>query len=112
MSRGAGACYEKAMPISAKERAMLAERLRARDAAAALAALAEISARGAVELRAAVFAQLSPARLAKAPDVVIEALKTLGDLGAADLLDRAERELPPSYAGWVAVARQRLQPAR
>ncbi len=96
------------MPVSAKERALLAERLRARDAAVVLAALAELSARRATELCDAVFAQLSPARLAKAPDVVIEALKTLGDLGAADLLDRAERELPPGYAGWVNVARQRL----
>lgn len=96
------------MPVSAKARALLAERLRARDAAVVLAALAEVSARRATELRDAVFAQLSPARLAKAPDVVIEALKTLGDLGAAELLDRAERELPPSYGGWVNVARQRL----
>jgi hypothetical protein len=98
-------------PLSAKERALFAERLRARDAGTVLSALADVSARRATELIEAVFAQLSEARVGKMPQVVIEALKMLGDLGAAEHLDRAEQLLPPSYGGWIAVARQRLPAA-
>lgn len=98
-------------PLSARERALLAERLRARDAKVAVAALQEVGRRAVKELAEAVAAQLSEARLQKAPEVVIEALKTLGALGAAAQLERAEKRLPASYGGWIAVARQRL-PAR
>jgi hypothetical protein len=101
-----------ARPLSPKERALLVEKLRARDAGTVLDALAEVSAHRAVELTDAVVAQLSEARVAKMPQVVIEALKTLGDLGSATELDRAERQLPDSYGGWIAVARQRLTVSR
>lgn len=97
--------------MSARERAKLAERLRARDAKVVIAALAEVSEKGVRELVGAVVAQLSEERVKKAPEVVIEALKTLGALGAEAELARAEQTLPASYGGWVAVARQRL-PAR
>jgi hypothetical protein len=97
--------------MSAKERAKLAERLRARDAQVVLAALAEVSEKKVGELIGAVVAQLSEERVKRAPEVVIEALKTLGALGAEAELARAELALPASYGGWVAVARQRL-PAR
>jgi hypothetical protein len=107
-----GSGERPARPLGAKERALLIEKLRARDAGAVLAALAEVSAHRAVELTDAVDAQLSEARIAKMPQVVIEALKTLGDLGATAQLDRAEQQLPASYGGWIAVARQRLPAPR
>jgi hypothetical protein len=100
----------RAKQLPARELALLAERLRARDAQVALAALAEVARLGARELTAVVAAQLSPARLQKAPDVVIEALKVLGALGATAELARAERALPAGYHGWIAVARQALPP--
>jgi hypothetical protein len=99
------------MAMSPKERALLAERLRSRDAKVVVAALAEVAAKGVRELAGAVVAQLSEERRRKAPEVVIEALKTLGALGAEAELARAEETLPPSYQGWIAVARQRA-PAR
>ncbi len=94
--------------LAPRARALLAEKLRSRDAGPALAALAEIARLQVRELTDAVYAQLSASRRAKAPDVVVEALKTLGALGAAAHLDRAQAQLPASFGGWVNVARQLL----
>jgi hypothetical protein len=97
-------------PLSAKQRALLAERLRARDAAVVKAALDEVARLRARALIPKVVALLGHPRAG----TVIDALQTLGSLGAADELDRAEARLAPAYGGWIAVARQRLasRPAR
>jgi hypothetical protein len=94
--------------LSSRERARLAEKLRSRDPNIAIAALAEIARLQVRDLIDAVDAQLAEPRLTRFPAVVIEALKTLGALGASAHLDRAEARLPPSFAGWVNVARQNL----
>ncbi len=91
---------------------MLAERLRARDAEVVTAALATIGRRRAKELAGAVAALLTKEQAERRAAVVIEGLKTLGEIGAVEELARAEARLPASYGGWVAVARKRLPAAR
>ncbi|MEZ4363986.1 MAG: hypothetical protein R3B48_27685 [Kofleriaceae bacterium] len=90
--------------LSNKQRALLAEQLRRRDVAAVKAALQQVAAQEARELTRAVVGLLSSAQ----SELVIEALQTLGALGAAAELDRAEATLPAPYHGWINVARQRL----
>lgn len=91
---------------------MLAERLRARDAGVVMTALETISRRKAKEMAAAVLALLTAEQAEKRAAVVVEGLKTLGDLGAAEELARAEARLPASYGGWVTVARKRMPTAQ
>lgn len=98
--------------MAARERAMLAERLRARDAGVVKAALATIGRRKAREMTGAVAALLTEEQAQRRADVVVEGLKTLGELGAAEELARAEARLPASYGGWVTVARRRLPTAQ
>ena len=94
--------------LAARERAMLIERLRSRDAGVVMAALATISRRKAKELADEVMALLTAERAERMAGVVVEGLKTLGDLGATEELERAEKQLPASYGGWVTVARKRM----
>lgn len=94
--------------LAARERALLLERLRSRDAEVVMAALATISRRKAKELAAEVRALLTAERADRMAGVVVEGLKTLGDLGAEAELTRAEGQLPASYGGWVTVARKRM----
>lgn len=102
----------KGAALTARERAILAERLRARDAGVVKAALETIGRRKDKEMAGAVAALLTKEQAERRAAVVIEALKTLGDLGAAEELARAEERLPASYGGWVTVARKRMPTAQ
>jgi transposase-like protein len=97
-----------AVPLSAKRRAQLAEKLRARDADVVRAALIAVACRKVDELKDAVFAVLET----RSGGQVIEALITLGELGADEHLDRAERLLDAGYHGWIAAARLRMPKQR
>jgi hypothetical protein len=95
-------------PLSSKQLAQLAEKLRSREPDAVGAALVTVSCRRVHALTNAVFDVLSKPHAGQ----VIEALITLGDLGAASHLDRAEQMLAPGYKGWINGARQRMPKQR
>jgi transposase len=95
-------------PLSTKQLSVLAEQLRARDAQRRCVALMTIGVRRVHALTGAVVAALSDRRAA----CIVEALLTLADLGAEAELERASHVLAPGYAGWIAVARQRLGKAQ
>lgn len=92
-----------ARPLTRKQLETLTEKLGSSDPDLRRVALIVVGRRRVGALTAAVFSIVEQGQ-----SCVIDALLTLGDLGARSHLDRAEKLLGADYRGWIAGARKRM----